>query len=66
MSTYLTKTEYKELKEVPDPYFGGPEGFEKVSILMHAGFDTAHRVSEYAPTSILLNAHACTEAVYML
>ncbi len=31
MSTYLTKDEYKQLKEVPDPYFGGEEGFEKVS-----------------------------------
>lgn len=30
MSTYLTKAEYKELNEVPDPYFGGEEGFEKV------------------------------------
>lgn len=30
MSTYLTKAEYKELSEVPDPYFGGEEGFEKV------------------------------------
>ena len=30
MSTYLTKAEYKELTEVPDPYFGGSEGFEKV------------------------------------
>lgn len=27
----MTKAEYKDLKEVPDPYFGGPEGFEKVS-----------------------------------
>ena len=43
MSTYLTKAEYKELKEVPDPYFGGPEGFEKVSILMHPGLYMAHR-----------------------
>ncbi|DBB03873.1 TPA: hypothetical protein ACH3X1_012961 [Trebouxia sp. C0004] len=34
MSTYLTKAEYKELKEVPDPYFGGPEGFEKVLDLL--------------------------------
>lgn len=31
MCNYMTKAEYKELKEVPDPYFGGPEGFEKVS-----------------------------------
>ena len=31
MSTYLTKAEYKELTEVPDPYFGGAEGFEKVT-----------------------------------
>lgn len=30
MCTYLTKAEYKELQEVPDPYFGGEEGFEKV------------------------------------
>lgn len=30
MCTYLTKDEYKELQEVPDPYFGGAEGFEKV------------------------------------
>ncbi len=51
MSTYLTKAEYKELKEVPDPYFGGPEGFEKVSILMHPGLHIAHR--EHAPTLVL-------------
>lgn len=31
MCTYLTKAEYKELQEVPDPYFGGEEGFEKVT-----------------------------------
>lgn len=31
MCNYMTKAEYKELKEVPDPYFGGSEGFEKVS-----------------------------------
>lgn len=31
MCTYMTKAEYKNLTEVPDPYFGGPEGFEKVS-----------------------------------
>lgn len=33
MSTYLTKAEYKDLTEVPDPYFGGSEGFEKVRCL---------------------------------
>ena len=27
----MTKAEYKELKEVPDPYFGGAKGFEKVA-----------------------------------
>jgi hypothetical protein len=53
MSTYLTKAEYKELKEVPDPYFGGPEGFAKVSTLMYPGLYTAHRASEYAPTLVL-------------
>lgn len=35
MCNYMTKAEYKELKEVPDPYFGGAEGFEKVD--PHAG-----------------------------
>lgn len=34
MCTYLTKAEYKELQEVPDPYFGGEEGFEKVRNLL--------------------------------
>lgn len=31
MCEYLTNAEYKELQEVPDPYFGGQEGFEKAS-----------------------------------
>ena len=53
MSTYLTKAEYKELKEVPDPYFGGPEGFEKVSILMHPGLHITHRATEHAPMLLL-------------
>ncbi len=51
MSTYLTKAEYKELKEVPDPYFGGPEGFEKVSIWMHPRLPIAHRASDHAHCS---------------
>ncbi|KAL3139662.1 hypothetical protein ABBQ38_003978 [Trebouxia sp. C0009 RCD-2024] len=34
MCNYMTKAEYKDLKEVPDPYFGGPEGFEKVLDLL--------------------------------
>lgn len=29
MCSYCTK--FKNVDEVPDPYYGGPEGFEKVS-----------------------------------
>lgn len=31
MTTYLVKGEYQDETEVPDPFHGGPENFEKVS-----------------------------------
>ena len=30
MTNYLVKDEYRGEKEVPDPFHGGQEGFEKV------------------------------------
>lgn len=42
MYTYLTKDEYKQLQEVPDPYFGGAEGFEKVCHIWRLDMCNAH------------------------
>ena len=42
MCNYMTKAEYKELKEVPDPYFGGAEGFEKVSRYCSGSIHAVH------------------------
>lgn len=33
MTTYLVKGEYQDETEVPDPFHGGPENFERVRIL---------------------------------
>lgn len=33
MTKYLVKAEYQNEKEVPDPFHGGPENFERVSLL---------------------------------
>ena len=32
MTTYLIKGEHQGATEVPDPFHGGPEGFEKVRL----------------------------------
>ena len=46
MCNYLTKAEWKELQEVPDPYFGGPEGFEKVMCTFSQLCDSDWTVAE--------------------
>lgn len=35
LTKYLVKGEYQEEREVPDPFHGGPEGFEKVGAAIH-------------------------------
>ena len=35
LTKYLVKGEYQEEREVPDPFHGGPEGFEKVGVAIH-------------------------------
>ena len=35
MTKYLVKGDYQDEKEVPDPFHGGPENFEKVRFAIH-------------------------------
>lgn len=53
MTNYLIKGEYQGATEVPDPFHGGPEGFEKVANLPCMSCHHAMPSSSCPPCSLV-------------